>query len=329
MADLEQYVYAVTRVHMHEQGLLSAQDLEQLISAGTVAEVFRYLADKGWGSPELPANDPDALVAYETDRTWGLISELLADMTPFNVFLIANDYHNLKAAIKLAFTGNEDEDDNGRYFLKYGTVPIENIVKAANEHDFSDLPAAMAEAGRDAYEQLAHTGVGQNSDMVIDRAALVAVGEAGKKAKSQLLQRYAQLTVDSANIKSAVRSAAMQKNQDFIQRAIAPAGTLNAEKLVSAAVAGPDAIYEYLKSTEYAGAIEVLKKSMAEFERWCDNQLVELIRPQRSNYFSIEPLAAFILGRENEIKMVRLILSAKINHLSDDVLRERLRETYV
>ena len=329
MAEKELYVYPVTRVHMHEQGLLSVQDLEQLISANTVNEAFRYLSDKGWGSPDLPPNDADALLGYETDRTWGLIAELLDDMTPFNVFLIANDYHNVKAAIKLAFTANEDEEENARYFLKYGTIPLETIVKAANEHDFSALPPAMAEAGRAAYETLAHTGIGQNSDMVIDRAALIAVGEAGKKAESQLLRRYAQLMVDSANIKAAVRSACMGKTRDFIQRAIAPAGTLDTTRLTDAAAVGTEAIYGYLKSTEYAGAVEALERSMAEFERWCDNHLVQLIKPQRYNYFSIEPLAAFILGRENEIKMVRLILSAKINHLNSDVLRERLRETYV
>ena len=41
------------------------------------------------------------------------------------------------------------------------------------------------------------------------------------------------------------------------------------------------------------------------------------------------PLAAYILARENEIKSVRIILSGKINNLSDDSLRERVREMYV
>ncbi len=324
----EQYVYAVTRVHMHEQGLLGGQDLEQLIAAKDAREVFRYLGDKGWGLPDLPPDDPDALVAFETDRTWALIAELMDDMTPFNVFLIANDYHNLKAAIKLAYTGGEDED-TGRYFLKYGTVPVGDVIKAAAEHDFSALPPAMAEAGKAAYENLAHTGVGQSSDMAIDRAALCAIDEAGKHSESELLKRYAQLTVDGANIKTAVRSAAQSRDRGFIERALAPAGTLDTDKLISAAASGIEAVYAFLKGTAYAGAVEALARSMAEFERWCDNQMIGLIRPQKNNYFSIEPLAAYILGRENEIKMVRLILSAKINNLSDSVLRERLRDTYV
>ncbi|NLW78017.1 MAG: V-type ATPase subunit [Ruminococcaceae bacterium] len=322
------YVFAVTRAHVNEQNLLSAQDLEQLIAAPGVADAFRLLSDKGWGTPDLPPQDPDALIAYEIDRTWGLIGELVNDLSPFNVFRLANDFHNLKAAIKLAYSG-DDENEQGQYFIKYGTVPVETIIKAANEHEFAPLPDAMAKAGRDAYEALAHTGNGQACDMVIDRAVLVAIDNAGKKSESQLLQRYAQLTVDSANIKAAVRCCMMGKSREFIERAVAPAGTLNTKALMDAAASSLQDIYSYLEHTAYAGAVEALKISVAAFERWCDNKMIELIRPQRHHYFSIEPLAAFILGRENEIRMVRLILTAKINNLDAGMLRERLRETYV
>ena len=64
----EQYVYAVTRVHANENHLLGAQDLEQLVAAPNLTAAMRYLIDKGWGSSEI--NDPDALIAYESERTW-------------------------------------------------------------------------------------------------------------------------------------------------------------------------------------------------------------------------------------------------------------------
>lgn len=324
----EQYVYAVTRVHIAEQRLLSRQDMEQLLTAASPAEALRLLADKGWGGAETPADDIDALVAAETAKTWDLIEELAGEVEPFNVFRYANDFHNLKAAIKLAYTAN-DEKDQSHYFMPYGTVEIDRIRKAAAEHDFSKLPDAMAEAGRDAYEVLARTGNGQLCDMAIDRAALAAIDKAGRNASSEVLRRYAAITVDGANIKAAVRCGRMGKSREFIERALAPAGTLDAKRLGDAAAQGPEAIYSYLFATPYAGAVEALKTSMAAFERWCDDEMIRMIRPQRTNYFGIEPLAAFILGRENEIRMVRLIVSAKVNHLSTDALRERLRETYV
>lgn len=324
----EEYIYAVTRAHNHEQGLLSEQDLEQLITAPTVAEAFRMLSDKGWGSPELPANDADALVAFETERTWALICELVGDLEPFDVFRVKNDFHNLKAAIKLEYSADE-QNEKGQYFLKYGTVDIEIIKKAAEDHDFSALPDNMAAAGRAAYEALAHTGGGQACDIVIDRATLLAIDEAGKKSTSELLQKYARLTVDVANIKAAVRCCIMKKSREFTEQVIAPAGTLDTKELISAAAESLDAVYRCLENTRYDGAIDELKTSMAAFERWCDDEMIELIRPQRYNYFSIEPLAAFILGRENEIAMVRLIISAKVNGLGEEALRQRLRHTYV
>ena len=325
----EEYIYAVTRVHIHEQNLLDKAFLEDLINAPGSAEAFRMLADKGWGAQDMPQNNADALVAAETDKTWALVEELCGNVEQFNVFRTGNDYHNLKAAIKLAYASH-GEEKNMRYYLRGGNVEIDRIIHAAEHHDFSMLPPDMAAAGQEAYEALAHTGSGQECDMAVDRAALCAIWQAGKTAKSALLEEYAALTVDAANIKAAVRCCGMKKRRDFIGRAIAPAGTLDVEKLADAASTGSQgAIYDYLATTRYAEAVDELKKSVASFERWRDDRLMALIRPQRSMYSSIEPLAAYILGRENEIAMVRLILSAKTNHLGTDALRERLRNTYV
>ena len=44
---------------------------------------------------------------------------------------------------------------------------------------------------------------------------------------------------------------------------------------------------------------------------------------------TVSPLAAYVLARENEIKCVRVILSGKRNGLSEQSIREKVRETYV
>lgn len=81
--------------------------------------------------------------------------------------------------------------------------------------------------------------------------------------------------------------------------------------------------------TDYAGAVPALEQSPSAFERWCDNVIIESIRPQQFLAFGIGPLAAYILGRENEIKTVRIILSGKRNDLPEASIRERVREMYV
>ena len=96
MAD-KQYVYAVARIRSKELSLLSGAFLEQLTAAKSYDECIQLLTEKGWGDDST--KDAEAILAAERRKTWGLISELVEDMSVFDVFLYANDYHNLKAAI--------------------------------------------------------------------------------------------------------------------------------------------------------------------------------------------------------------------------------------
>ena len=320
------YTYAVARIRGRETFLLSGSAMEQLAASKSYDEALHFLADRGWGDPDerLTAEN---LLKTETRRTWELIGELTDDMSEFDVFCIADDYHNLKAAIKLAYTGASVDEE--RLFVSGGTQEAKRIAQAIREKDYSLLPDAMAAAAAEAYDTLLHTGDGQLCDVILDRACLEAVYEAGKKADTEVLKEYAALTVAAADIKIAVRCGQVGKSLDFIRRALAPCEELNVETLAHAALGGVDSVAEYLTSTDYAAAAESLKESPAAFERWCDNLIIRHMKPQKSNPFTIGPLAAYILARQNEIKCVRMVLSAKLNSLPDEIIRERLREMYV
>ncbi len=319
-----QYTYAVARIRSKELGLLNNQFLEQLLAAKSYGECLKLLADKGWGGDEhLTAEE---ILMREREKTWSLIGELVDDLSVFDVFLYANDYHNLKAAIKLVCSGQEE---HGNIFLSQATIPPEQVLEAVRTHAFGDLPEHMRETAQEAFESLLHTKDGQLCDLIVDRGALDAIHQTGKQATNELLRLYAEITVAAADIKIAVRAQKTGKPLDLIKRALAPCDTLDVDRLAYAAVGGVDAICAYLEGTSYADAVPELKTSPSAFERWCDNLLIRKIKPQQYNAFTIGPLAAYILARENEIKTVRIILSGKLNHLSEESIRERLREMYV
>ncbi|MCI8402749.1 MAG: V-type ATPase subunit [Lachnospiraceae bacterium] len=320
------YTYAVARIRGRENYLLSGPAMEQLAASKTYDEALHFLADRGWGDPDerLTAEN---LLAAEEKKTWELIGELEEDLSAFDVFHIADDYHNLKAAIKLAYTGASVE--SSRLFVNSGTIDPQVISRAIQEKDYSLLPEAMAQKAAEAYDTLLHTGDGQLCDVILDRASLEATYEAGKRAGNEVLKEYAVLTVVAADIKIAVRCGQVGKSLDFITRALAPCEELNIEALAHAALGGVENVAEYLTGTDYAPAAEALKESPAAFERWCDNLIIRHMKPQKSNPFTIGPLAAYILARENEIKCARMVLSGKLNGLPDETIRERLREMYV
>lgn len=320
----EQYTYAVARIRAKELSLLSRQDLDQMLSCKDYAEVLRILSDKGFGDGGNFKTSED-LLSYETEKTWKLISELVDDTSVFDVFLYSTDFHNLKAAIKAVIT----DAPTTKLFLKNGTVSADTILTAIKERDYSLLPLHLQTVAEEAVTLLLHTSDGQQCDILIDRASLEAIRKAGRESKNDMIDKYSELVVALADIKIAVRGNKTGKTEAFMKKAVAPCDTLDIDALVEAASKSTDDLFEYLSSTKYQEAVSEIKKSLSAFEKWCDNMIMTHIKGQKSNPFTISPIAAYILARENEIKAVRIILSAKQNELSDNSVRERLRDLYV
>lgn len=318
------YIYAVARIRAKELLCFGSPALEQLMACKTYEECLRMLNEKGWGNGSANQT-PESLLEEERSKTWAQLRELVEDMSVFDVFLYANDYHNLKAAIKENYAPSHGAD----IYNPNGTIDPAVFRRAAEKHDFSALPAEMGAAAEEAMSALRETGDGQLCDVIIDKAALEAILKAGKTSDDPLLEFYAEHTVATADIKTAVRCQKTGKSLDFIQRALAECDTLDVSLLAQTAVESFEAITAYLTRTDYAGAADALVQSASAFERWCDNRLIEKIRPQKYETSTIGPLAAWLLARENEIKTVRILLSGKRNGLSDDAIRERLREMYV
>ena len=319
------YTYAVARIRAMEMTLFSSATIEQLMAMKSYDSCLQFLMECGWGDTDTPMN-AEAILAKENEKTWNVIKELLKEkQSVLDVFSYQKLFHNLKSAIKASVTTSA----HGTIYFDDCAIDGKSMEQIVKERDFDSLPEFMQEAAREAYETFLHTRDGQLCDIIVDRATLEAIYEAGKKAEDPIIKDYAESTVAVANIKIAVRSQKTAKSLEFMKRAMAPCDSISVERLMMAALSGMEAICEYLTGTSYAGGAEALKESPSAFERWCDNQLIETIKPQKYNPFSIGPLVAYVLARQNEIKTVRIILTGKLNELPDEQMRERIREMYV
>ncbi len=317
----EEYIYAVARVRARELGLLSRQDVDQLMACRSYDECLRTLSDKGWEA----GSSAEAVLAAEEEKTWAFIHELTKDLTPFKVLLFPTDYNNLKAAIKAVVTGVEPHE----VFLPGGAIDPQLMLRCVREGDFSPLPEKMATAAGEAYHALLQKEDGQLCDIILDRACLVDVLDCGKESKTPILMDYAELLCATSNIKVAVRACKTGKSRAFLDMALAPCGTLDIGSLAAAACKGLDDLFAYLSVTPYGEAGDRLKESYSAFEKWCDDRVMDLVKEQKRNPFTVGPLFAFVIARRNEISTVRIILSGKLNELDDGMIRERLREMYV
>lgn len=320
----EQYIYAVARIRALEVSLLSDSVISQLAACQNAEQCLQLLSERGWGDQETGL-DGDAMLTREEEKIWETVKELSVPMEVFDVLSYPKLFHNLKAAVKEACTGETAQ----RIYYEDAGISGKEMFRIVKEREFDRLPKQMQEAAAEACESLLHTGDGQLCDVIIDRAALEAIREAGRKSEEPVIRDYAESTVAVADIKIAVRMSNIGKSYEFISRAMAECTSLSVSRLARAALGGTEAIREYLLGTVYAEGADALAQSPSAFERWCDNRMIQTIRPQKYQAFGIGPVVAYVLARQNEIKTVRIILSGKQNNLPEDSIRERIREMYV
>ena len=318
------YTYAVARIRALEVSLFSNAVIEQLLACRTAEEALRFVMEKGWGDPTGEA-DIDTVLKREEEKVWEVIRDVAPDMKVFDVLSYPKLYHNLKAAVKEVCT----EKQTPGIFYDDCDIPGREMLHIIENREFSRLPGNMGRVAEKALDTLLHTRDGQLCDVMIDKAALEAIYEAGKRSGEPIIENYADTTVAIADIKIAVRSRKTGKSGDFMRSAMAECKSVNAEQLIRAALSGEEEIARYLEGTSYAGGADALRESPSAFERWCDNRMIETLKTQKYETFSVGPLLGYLIARENEIKTVRIILTGKQNGFPDDAVRERIREMYV
>lgn len=318
----DDYIYAVARIRCKENRLFSSKNIEQMLAMNDAESVLRYLTEYGWGTSSTENKD---ILFVEQQNLWTLMKELVGDLSSFDFFRVQNDYHNLKTSIKAVYS-NIDADN---MFL-YGSVyDADKIYSAIMSKEYDELPEFMRETAREASSVLYKTGDGQLCDAVIDKACLERVYTLGRESGSDIIKRYCELFVASGNIKIAVRGSKLNKSIDFMMKSMTRCDSLDIKKLSSSAAKGYDEVINYLLTTAYKDSVSYLKQSLSAFEKWCDDYIINTLKSQKSEPFTIGPLVAYIVVKLNEIKAVRLILTAKENDLPTEIVRERIREMYV
>lgn len=315
--------FADAQIRALENSLLTKTQFDALIEAEDVKEILELLTSYGWTSTDN-ALDAQAVLAKQADQVWELVDPLLKNRPEHDLLTCQHDYHNIKVAIKSLLLSRQPQE-----YIKPTRLDLDTLLSVIGEKRFDDLPHPLREAAILAYERATRSGDGQQIDTVLDHAALVEYLRLGATCENEFCRKYATRTVDIADMKIAYRAGLAGKNLDFLTDALVYTETLNAALLAKAATAGPEELSDYLRSTPLAEFAEVLAESPTAFEKKCDDALIDLLTETKQIAFGVEPILAYYLAKENEIRNLRILLVCKKNGTSVETITERMRELYV
>ena len=149
----EQYIYAVARVRSRELSLLTESVIAQLCAASNEEDCLRILSERGWGNSDVPGEE---MFSLEHKKTWEFIREIVPDqMQVFDVFRVADDYHNLVVRIA-GYSAYFVELSNGTKLLIYLREfdPADEILGEAGE-------AANNRVADDVYSHVSFYAINQ------------------------------------------------------------------------------------------------------------------------------------------------------------------------
>lgn len=324
----EAYLYLSAMLRAREPKLLNRDRAERMLDAPTYEEAAKLLTDCGYEDMSAyKAKDIDAALAQHRAVIFAELERMAADKGIVDVFKMKYDYHNAKTVIKAEAMGT----DASYLMSASGRIKPADFVAAYNEDRWNAFPEKLGRAIQDAKTTLAHTANPQLADFVLDKAYFEEMDAAADNAGSSFLKGYVRILIDSANLKSAVRTLRMGKDTDFLASVLIPGGNVGTGRLINAG--DKDSIaalfaHTVLEKAALLGADAVSGGTMTAFELALDNAVTAFLNDAKLVSYGEETVIAYMAAVEGEITAVRMILTSKLAGIAPDVIRERLRDLY-
>lgn len=326
----ESLINSIARLRVIEKRLLTQEFVSRLAQAPSYEDALRLARDAGFGA-SLQGGSPDeleGLVSAHLDETYQIVGELMPERLAFvtRIFRMRHDLTNIKLLYKLRLLGAKPD----AYELAPGGVfEGEALKEAVAKGDYSMLPKLLA----DTLEEL-DVKTYKNPDARLVSGALdSAYFELGLSSPNAFVREYFSALADFTNLIAAIRG--------MLPEMCLPCGEYKKDTLLAVAKAAKEAPEtvpailktpfdgSQLKAAARAGFEEFVKTGSATpLEKARDEYLLTLAAKGKSDIDSPAPIVGFMLAREREAEVVRLILTVKRSGLPMSAVEERSVKLY-
>ena len=186
-----------------------------------------------------------------------------------------------------------------------------------------------------AVEDFEATKDPQRIDIIVDKFMFEELVQIRKSLNYSFTDKIINAMIDSTNIKTLLRIKKQGKGREFAQEVIVPGGYIDKDTLVSIINESPENIISKLSFSVYSEIVrEGLEGNIATnsanlLEKLSDNYIMALMKDSKFVTFGPERILSYIYAKETEIKLIRIIMVGKLNNVAEEVIRERLRDSYV
>jgi len=323
------YQYQTALVRMFEMQLLSKATLQDMTNANDFRQALDLLAGTEYSlSPaSKDLGDLNALLPARRTALREQFCELMIDKPIVSLLRTWDDFANLRLAVRRSLTGKAIGSD----YSPDGNVSPKQFEQVFAEENYEVFPEYMQEAAERAFVAYYQNKDVRQIDHAIDAAQAEYNLAAARRLKNIFLVGLFRIQIDLTNIRTVLRlKFAGSQTVYFSEKIMLGGGFLELDRLKHAMDLNYEALGALFYVTPYyevvdAGASYLAShKSFLKLEQRCDEHLLGFLKTTMQIVTGPQPIIAYLLTKENEIRTVRLILTAKKNHLDTKLILDRI-----
>ncbi|MBY0755165.1 V-type ATP synthase subunit C [Clostridium sardiniense] len=332
--DSMEFTQVIPRLRVLETRLLDKAKIDRMIDGDSANEALKVLQESEYANVMTGvkrAEDYEEVLSKELKRVYELMYDASPSKSLIDLMSIKYDYHNIKVLLKGIFL-NKDLSD---MLIPVGKINLSLLKHNIDNNNMADLPSAMRNGIEKTKEVFEGTKDPQQIDIILDNAMFEEMREIARELDDRFVDKYVSALIDLTNLKTLLRVKKQNKNRDFLQEVIINGGAIDEDTLVALINDAPENISNKLAFTNYNEVIKIgiedytKTDSASLLEKLVDNYIMDMMKEAKFIPFGVEPILAYVYAKETEIKVIRIIMVGKLNNISGEVIRERLRDIYV
>lgn len=326
-ADDWRYAFATAQVRALETQLLNRPTLLDMANAADFVGAIDLLSSTDYAMPagSRDFSEVEKMLLQRRSDVRRLFEGLMLDEPLIELLKEKDDFANLRLALRRQLTGKPigvDYSDNGN-------IPAEEFEQIFEQENYAPLPMHTQEAIEEAVLAYYQNKNVREIDFALDASQARYKIAMAHELQNEFLESLFRLQVDILNIKTMLR---LKFTESELRDVFVDGGYLEINRLKHGLDVGYEAIAPLFFATPYYEMVDSgtsylsTNKSFLKLEANADKYLTGFLKQAQQITAGPQPVIAYLMMKEGEIRTIRLILTGKKNNLNTRLLLDRLGE---
>jgi V/A-type H+-transporting ATPase subunit C len=319
------YTFQTAQIRAIEMKMLNKTALLDMANAQNFEQAANFLTTTEYALQQSSKNLPEMENTLKLRRkaVRELFADLMIDKPYVELFRTRDDFANLRLALRRTLT----EKPLGTDYSSDGNVTPQIFEQVFTEENYQLLPDYMSQAVEQAVLAYYQNKDIRQIDYAIDAFQAQYNLKKAHRLESVFLLGLFRIQIDLTNIRTMLRLKFTESEQRnvFLQ-----GGFIELERLKKALDIGYEAqgqlfyVLPYHQLVETGASYLASDKSFLKIEQQCQEYLTGYLKSTIQITAGPQPIIAYLLMKENEIRNIRLILTAKKNSLDTKLILDRI-----